>query len=183
MRSKFFLLIVLLILVCSSSFANPFVSNLSVFLGEVASNLTAGQPLSVSTTGKLASGIIETQDISTASTTTTSTASPSTAVIASMTRTPAAGTWEVSFCTTFQSNANNIDILYGIFAGGTLNGAEMSVTPQIQGGLTPSLNQRLPGCAIALVTVNGSQAIEIRWHVSAAGTATAGNRIMTVKRY
>lgn len=173
-------IIIATLLICPA-FAD--VKNPVAFIGQAVLGSTAGAPLSVDTNSQLVSGITNASVNATTTTTTTSTASPSTAVIASMTETPVAGTYYVNFCSSFQSNANNINVLFSIFAGGTkINGTEMSTTPQIQGGLTPSLNQRLPGCTTGFATVNGAQAIEIRWHVSAAGTATAGERIMTIMR-
>lgn len=153
------------------------------FIGEVIFNATNGAPLSADANGLLVSGISNTSANATTTTTTTSTASPSTAVIASMTLTPVSGTYYVSFCSTFQSNTNNINVVFGLFSGGSkINGTEMSSTPQIQGGLTPSLNSLVPGCTMGFATVNGSQAIEVRWHVSAAATATAGERILNIVR-
>lgn len=176
-------LALLFLLLCPQAQAR--LDNPLVFSGEVVRGCTS-TTLNSDSSGKIACGLPITSIAPitvNGTTTTTSTASPSTAVITSMTITPVAGNYEVKFCSTFQSNANNIDVLYGVFAGGSaITGSEMSVTPQIQGGLTPSLNQRLPGCTVAVATVNGSQAIEIRWHVSAAGTATAGNRTLIVTR-
>jgi hypothetical protein len=167
----------------STSLSYGNVYNYILFIGQVISGATNGAPLVVSSTGKLATGLSTSSVNATGTTTTTSTANPSTAVIASMTQTPVAGTYFVYFCSSFQSNANNIDVLYSLFSGGSLiTGSEMTATPQIQGGLTPSLNMKFPGCTIGLATVNGSQAIEARWHVSAAGTATAGSRIMIIMR-
>lgn len=179
MRSVFIFL-ALILSIAAQSFAGPFVSNLSIFLGEVASGLTVGAPLSVSATGKVASGLSSTEVTATATTTTTSTTD---VLINSMTTTPVAGTYIVWFHTTLQSNTNNVNVFVSIYAGGVqAAGSEMDSTPQIQGGLTPSLNSNVPIGTINTVTVNGSQAIEARWRVSAAATATALSRTLQILR-
>lgn len=169
--------ILLSVFLTSPSFAR--VQNEVLFIGEVVSGGTNGAPLSQSATGKVASGITANLVKDTADTTTTSTTD---AVIATMTTTPVSGFYDVKFCTTLAENTNNANVFVSIYSGGAqISGTEMSGTPQIQGGVTPSLNMRVPICTIAQATVNGSQAIEARWRVS-AGTATSHTRIMTIFR-
>lgn len=154
-----------------------------MFIGQAVLGATAGAPLSVDASGLLTSGISTTKVTSSSDTTTTSTASPATAVINTMTITPAAGTYNVDFATTLSSNANNVDIFVSIWAGNALSaGTEQYATPQIQGGLTPSLPFDLVASTIGQVTVNGSQAIEIRWRLSGAGKATSHHRTMIITR-
>lgn len=156
--------------------------NYVLFIGQRILGATAGAPLSASSTGLLASGISTSTVNATANTTTTN-ATATGVLIASMTLTPVSGTYFVSFNTSLQSNANNIDVVISIFSGGTIvTGTEMFATPQIQGGLTPSLNMKVPASVSCFVTVNGSQAIEARWRLSAAGTGTADTRILNIVR-
>lgn len=157
--------------------------NPSMFIGEVVTGGTNGAPLSVSSTGKLAVGITTTSVNSTVDTTTTSTAATH-VLINSMTITPAAGTYMVWFNTTLDSNTNNANIFVALYSNSTIiTGTEMGATPQTQGGLTPSLNSKIPISTHAVsVTVNGSQAIEARWRISVAGTATAHTRMLSILR-
>lgn len=152
----------------------------TIFIGQTVLGSTAGAPLAVDTNNLLASGLSATEATATASTTTTSTTD---VLMNLMTLTPVAGTYLVIFNTTLQSNANNVNIFVSIYAGGAqASGSEMSGTPQFQGGLTPSLNVSVPIGTVNLVTVNGSQAIEARWRVSAAATATALSRTLVILR-
>lgn len=153
-----------------------------MFIGEQILSATVGAPLSTDTNGQLVSGTSTSTVNATAATTTTN-ATATGVLINAMTLTPVAGTYYVSFHTSLQSNTNNIDVIVSIFSGGTIvTGTEMVGTPQIQGGLTPSLNMKVPVSVSCFTTVNGSQAIEARWRVSAAATATAGTRILNIVR-
>lgn len=170
-------ILALLTILVSTAFARY--ENPTIFIGEVVSGGTNGAPLSQSATGKVSSGIANSSVNATADTTTTSTTD---VLIGSMTLMPVSGTYEVHFCTTLAENTNNANIFVSIYDGGSqVVGSEMSATPQIQGGVTPSLNMRVPICTLATATVNGSQAIEGRWRVS-AGTGTAHTRILFISR-
>lgn len=156
------------------------INNPVAFIGQAVLGSTAGAPLSVDANNLLSSGLTALEVTATASTTTTSTTD---VLINSMTTTPVSGTYLVWFHTTLQSNANNVNVFVSIYAGGAQAvGSEMSATPQIQGGLTPSLPQNSPIGTMNLVTVNGAQAIEARWRVSAAATATALSRVLVILR-
>lgn len=177
MRPLFFFFI--LLLASQDVFAERIVNQVNIFSGEVASNLTVGAPLVVSSTGKVATGLTTSSVESVADTTTTSATD---VLINLMTLTPVSGTYLVYFCTTIESGTNNANIFVSIYANAAqVLGTEMSGTPQIQGGVTPSLNMRVPICTIGLATVNGAQAIEARWRRS-AGTATSHTRNLTILR-
>lgn len=149
-----------------------------IFSGELARNLTVNAPLCVSTAGTVISCPVTPAPIT--ATASTTTASATDVLMTSMTETPAAGTYYVAFHTSFTHSANNATITYTIYAGGTaVTGTAMVAEPTIQGGLTPSLPFSQPASVSGVVTVNGSQAVEIRWKTSAA-TATAGARIMNL---
>lgn len=174
-----------LLLSCSLSvqaYAVPslgFVSQTNIFSGEVASGLTVGAPLSVSATGKVTTGITTGSANATSTTTTTSATD---VLIASMTLTPVAGTYFISFCGSFTHSANNATITYTLYAAtAAITGTAMVAEPTIQGGLTPTLPFSQPGCVTGFGTVNGSQAIETRWKTSGA-TATVGTRILNILR-
>ena len=120
-----------------------------------------------------------TEASATSATTTTST---SDVLMNSMTLTPRAGVYKVDFSTYLECNSNNANITVSIYSGGTQKTDSVRIaTPQIQGGITPSLNMRVPMTTQGEVTVNGSQAIEIRWKTS-AGTATATARTLNIQR-
>lgn len=155
------------------------VNNPVAFIGQAVLGATVGAPLSTDSNGQLVSGITATKVSATADATTTSTTD---VLITSMTITPVSGTYEVKFSTTVESNSNNANIFVSLYAGGSqTSGTEMSATPQIQGGLTPSLNMRLPISTVTQVAVNGSQAIEARWRIT-AGTATSHSRTLSIIR-
>lgn len=155
------------------------VQNPVIFKGEQAFGTTAGAPLSTDANNKVTSGIPTSTVNATANATTTSTTD---VAMTTMTLTPVAGTYLVLFSGTFSGNQNNANITFSIYSGGTLvTGTPMVCTPQIQGGVTPSLNMNMPGSTSCYVTVNGSQAIEVRWKVS-AGTGTVQTRILNIMR-
>jgi hypothetical protein len=96
--------------------------------------------------------------------------------------TPPAGTYQVNFNTTFSHNTNNAIGTASVYAGGVKETeSEINVAPQFQTGLTPSIKFPFPTNILAEVTVNGSQAIEVRWKTT-NGTLTSTNRYLTILR-
>lgn len=155
------------------------IKNPVMFIGQKILGATVSAPLSADANGQLVSGIVNSKATATASTTTTSATD---VLIGSMTLTPAAGTYTAQFQTSLQSNSNNANIFVSIWVGGVQSAeTEVSATPQIQGGVTPSLNLHIPITTSTSVTVNGAQAIEARWRTT-AGTATALNRVLSIVR-
>lgn len=119
-----------------------------------------------------------TQASATADTTTTSATD---VLMNSMTLTPAAGTYGVVFSTSLESSSNNAIISVSVYAGGVQAAhSERQAEPATSGGLGSSA-ANMPVSTNAEVTVNGSQAIEIRWRIT-AGTATAHQRTMNIRR-
>lgn len=117
-------------------------------------------------------------------TATTTTTSGSDVLMDSMTLTPnIAGDYSVNFSTTLSSNNTGADIFVSIYVGGVLVADSVrTASPQFSSGGfggSPSLN--FPISTNGEVTVNGSQAIEIRWRRS-AGTASALQRTLTIRR-
>lgn len=145
-----------------------FISQTNIFSDEVASNLTSGAPLVVSSTGKITTGINFNIIPFTATITTTST---SDVLMTGMTTTPAAGTWDVLFCTWFTHSNGNATITYSIHSGASqIAGSVMTVIPFV--GALSAITQDIPGCTSYITAVNGSQAISIEWHTS-TGTGSA----------
>lgn len=156
------------------------VKNPVSFIGQYVLGATLGAPLSVSGDNTLVSGVqVFTSAVATGSTTTTSATD---VLMGSMTYTPGAGSYLALFGTTLQENSNNANVFVSIYGNGSqVSGSERSATPQIQGGLTPSLNQNSPIFTFAYVSVAAGQTIEGRWRVS-AGTGTALTRWLILVR-
>src|SRR5690606_21764329 len=94
--------------------------------------------------------------------------------------TPAAGIYLAIFSTSLDNSSNNANVIVSLYVGGSqIAHTERQATPQIQGGITPSLNISIPVSTQGIVTVNGSQAVEVRWRRT-AGTATAHERTLTL---
>lgn len=151
--------------------------NPSMFIGESVAGSTVGAPLSSDSSGNLISGISNTEVSATADTTTTSSTD---VLMNSMTITPVSGTYFVSFSTTVDHSNQSVAVVASIYSGGTLKTDSVrSVVPRFNGIGANSLS---PCVAInGVTTVNGSQAIEIRWK-TASGTATAHQRTLNVIR-
>ncbi len=105
----------------------------------------------------------------------TTTASGTDVLIASMTITPAAGTYMVIFDTSVNSSANGIARMFiSLYSGGVqVTGTEKTI------GISGGAN--VPVTCSCITTVNGSQAIEARWR-AAAGTQTAHERILNIMK-
>ncbi len=104
----------------------------------------------------------------TASTNTTNT---SDALMSGMTLTPTAGTYLGLFNTDCSSSADDATISASIYLNGVqLSETERSIVPRSNGA-----NGRGLLATQAVVSPNGSEAVEVRWKVS-SGTGTANNR-------
>src|SRR5258708_38157036 len=105
---------------------NQIVSQANIFSGEVASNLTDGAPLSVSSTGQLTTGITNVQ---TAFSSTITTTSASDVVMTGMTTTPAlAGTYLVIFSTWFTHSNGNATVTFSIYANAVQSAGTIRTT-------------------------------------------------------
>lgn len=103
------------------------------------------------------------------------------ALLTTMTVTPSAGTYLVWFSTSVVSNGTNCTSTFGLYVGGTLK-ADSSRTNQPYDGGTLAATTATAGVAInGIVTVNGSQAVEIHWS-TAGGTATCHQRTLNLLR-
>lgn len=143
--------------------ANPTAADLVLIEDSAASNAKKRATLgSLPLTAQEVSG--------TSSVTTTS----STAVLmAGMTITPAAGTYLVWFSGEYSASNNNVTMTASIYSGGTL------VTASERLAVTSNTDQDMIFASQAIVTVNGSQAIEGRWRRS-GNTLTNTRRTLTI---
>jgi hypothetical protein len=89
-----------------------------------------------------------------------------------MTLTPESGTYMVWFVGTVENNTNDSITYTSIYHGGTQS-LESERLHSSSGGRASSF------CCMAIVTVNGSQAIEGKWRVS-ANTGTIRSRTLTI---
>lgn len=101
------------------------------------------------------------------------------ALLNSMTITPIAGKYLVSFSCAVNSSAAGATITMSMYVGGVQKADSIRVVSPFDGG---TLSATTASCGVAingLVIVDGSQAITIEWHRS-AGTATCGPRTLNV---
>jgi hypothetical protein len=110
-----------------------------------------------------------TEITSTAVTTTTST---SYVVMLGMTSTPSAGTYVVMFSSTLSVSSASAVVTYGVYVGGSL----ITHSERSYRGATSAISAIY---SQAKVTVNGSQAVEIRYKTS-TGTVTVNARNMEI---
>lgn len=119
----------------------------------------------------------ESEVSATADTTTTSTTD---VLMNSMTLTPAAGSYLTWFSTTVDHSNQSVAVVVSIYVGGVQNTASVrSVIPRFNGAGAITLSPCV--ATNAVVTVNGAQAIEIRWK-TASNTATAHQRTLDILR-
>ena len=171
--------LLLILVVISSSLGLADVKNPVGFIGQRILGSTIGAPLTVNANNGLISGFIGTTVVSANSNLTTT--STNDIVLTGMSITPVSGTYQVIGTTTFQHNTNNALAFLSIWIGAQVASSQVSATPQPQAGIGSSLNLNIPATSIAEVSVNGSQAIELRWRTS-AGTATSLNRVLMIQR-
>lgn len=142
-------------------------------LGHVTSvTLQTTAPTTLNSTGVSATGNV---------TTTSATFS----VITTMTTTPVAGTYLVLFNGSFFNTGANTGGEYAIFTGGTQGETRtLDCQTAILGLIALSSNSiTVPAFVMGQVTVNGSQAIDIRFRrTNGAGSIGCGNRRLQIMR-
>ena len=154
------------------------IKNPLVFIGQKIFGLAnPGAPLSSDANGLLASGIYNTEVSATANATTTSS---SDAVLTGMTITPPAGTYLVVFSTWVTHSTANSVATFSLYVDTTQKADSIrSVIPL--GGVVIGLSAiDIPVAINGLVSVNGSQAIAVKWNTTGGGTATAHQRTMNI---
>ena len=176
---------IFLVCVTTQAFSNPnsFVSQTNIFSGEVASNLTTGAPLSVSSTGTITTGITNSSPGAFSSNLTTTgacTGGQPTVAMTGVTETPVSGTYLVIFSAWFTHSNGNATVTFSVGIGGTAQAKTTRVTTPFEGSIGSANNGKEAGTN-GIVTVNGSQAIAMLWCTS-TGTVTAHAGEMDVVR-
>lgn len=110
---------------------------------------------------------------------TTTSATPT--LLTSMTTTPAAGTYLVWFSATASMNNFNGQITYAFYVGGSVKTDSVRLIQPFDGGSLGGTTARGAMPLNGLITVNGSQAIEVRWNVN-AGTGICAQRTLNTLR-
>lgn len=103
------------------------------------------------------------------------------ALLTSMTMTPAAGTYITWFSCDINSGTAGAAISISFYVGGVQNAASLRKIIPFSGGTLTSGSGRGSVAIQAVLTVNGSQAIEVRASTS-SGTQTAAARALTTLR-
>lgn len=103
------------------------------------------------------------------------------AVMTGMTTTPIQGTYFVIFTGPIQMNIAGDFVSVSIYSGGTQDVDSVVRAAPFAGGTLTAGQASVPWVTQGVYTVNGSQAIEVRWSVS-GGTATSFLRNMTLLR-
>lgn len=167
--------LIALLLLSTSAWAN--VINPSMFVGEIVNGATNGAPLSVSATGKVATGITNVETEFNANITTTSATD---VLLTGMTTTPAAGTYLVVFSTWLTHSNGNATVTISVYIGGVQSAGTIRTTVPFTGAVG-GVNGGMGLSTNGIVTVSGAQAITLEWHTS-TGTATAHNGTMDIVR-
>lgn len=112
-----------------------------------------------------------------ASSTASATAPVSTdALMTGMTLTPVAGTYLVMFSSDINSAVAGATISVSIYVGGVQKADSLRKYIPLSGGLLSGAG-RAAAATNGIVTVNGSQAVEIRWSTSNSGPTTAARTL------
>lgn len=126
--------------------------------------------------GSITSQFYEVTDTNNATTT-----SGTDALLTTMTVTPVAGTYLCIFSTSIDNNAAGMAVSVSYYIGGTQKGASLVKSSVFDGGALSAGDARGVISLTTIATVNGSQAVEIRWSTS-SGTATCGSRTLDLVR-
>lgn len=150
----------------------------SVFIGKGVLGAVDGAPLSADVNGLLASGVSNTE-VSATGTITAGTGAD--ALMTGMTVTPVAGTYLTFFSCDLTCASAGAATSFSLYVGGSQKADSIRKVAPFDGGTLSALNARCGVAINGVVTVNGSQAIEIRWSAS-NGTNTSGPRTMNILR-
>lgn len=163
--------------------ADPRVSTVEASIGSVAFETNTGNVFTKTGAGAadwspiLPSSTANDINIAIAgSTTTTSTAY---VLMAGLTNTPAAGSYEAFFHTSLQVTSGNASVFASLYVGGTqVTTSELQMT---RGGGPSDVTTPVAFSSIP-ITVNGSQAVEIRWRVTGGTGTAAPSRALFLRR-
>lgn len=150
----------------------------ALFIGKGVLGAVAGAPLSADANGTLVSGI---SNIEVSATSNATTSSGTDALMTSMTSTPVAGTYLVWFSCDLNSPTGGAVVSVSYYIGGSQKADSLRKIMPFAGGTLTAGNQRVAVAINGVVTVNGSQAVEVRWSTS-SGTITAAARTMNLLR-
>lgn len=103
------------------------------------------------------------------------------AQLASMTVTPPAGSYLCNFSTSITNSAAGSATSVSFYIAGTQKAASLIKSSVFDGGTLSATSARGSVAISTIVTVGGTDTIEIRWSVS-SGTATCGARILNIVR-
>lgn len=160
------------------AFQPNFVTDRNIFLGEVASELVAGAPLSVSLTGKVQSGIPDASAYNDANFTCTTTDQVITgASIAA----PAAGTYKLNMAGDVNSaTGGTVVTIHFESNGASTTHGQLKLMP-FAGGTLTSGSQRIPFAKEIISSLNGTNVVEV-WCSTSAGTVTTANVSLVISR-
>lgn len=99
-------------------------------------------------------------------------------LLTGMTITPPAGTYLILFSTWLSHSNGNATITMSLYSGGVQKTDSIRVAIPFVGALGTT-TQDMPLALNGVVTVNGSQSIQIQWHTS-LGTASAHSGTMNI---
>lgn len=151
---------------------NRIVNQVNIFLGEVASNLVPGAPLSVSQTGTVQSGI----PFYSSSTTTATTCATTLTTVTGITITPVAGTYLILYSTDVNSANGGTVVTFNVDQAGTAIAITQRKFQPFAGGTLTSGNQRIPFSVNSIQVLTGS-AITITCLTSASTVTTANSEL------
>lgn len=100
------------------------------------------------------------------------------ALMTGMTITPIAGTYLVIFSGAIQQNSAGNSVTFSIYNNGVQDATSIMDIAPFDGGALSSTTASCCGITQGVYTVNGSQVIQIEWHVS-GGTGTVFQRKLT----
>lgn len=175
---KKWLAIGLLVTLPAHANLNRFLNQVNIFLGEVASNLVPGAPLSVSSTGKVQSGIPSGAAYNDANFTCTTTDQVITGVSIAA---PPAGNYRIAMAGDVNSATSGITVtLHFESNGAATTHGQLKFMPFAGGTLTAG-NQRAVFAKSILTTFNGTNAFEL-WCSTSTGTVTTANVALIYSR-
>lgn len=109
------------------------------------------------------------------------TSSGTDALLTGMTVTPTVGSWYFMFESSILTNNVGSTTTYSFYVGGTQVAATVRSIAPFDGGALSATTARGAVALNAVIAVNGSQAVEIRWNTN-GGTATCGARSLHYRR-
>lgn len=155
------------------------VVNPVLFIGEAVLGGIAGAPLSADANDLLVSGITHGEASATASA--TAPTGTDTLIAGMTTGTLAVGTYMIWFSCDLNSVNAGVVISISIYVGGVQKADSLRKVMPFAGGTLTSGSQRVGVATNGLVTVNGSQAVEIRWSTSSNAPTAAGRTLNWIR--